>query len=265
MHPLGGRGRRRPVAVLAALAASSACGPSPTEVVREVHRAVADGDRAALERAIAPRYADGVGDRARLFEQLEALWRTHPERSVELGELSVTWDGPSRARARVEVTELAFSAGGDASRVARRGRAELELARDGRLRVVSGLLTPLRDVMEQLEQARRALEANAPARLARHLHPLYRVGADNRTRALERLAAWLGERPVRIRPTGLRLDVRADLVHVDAHHRLTVGDAPAEDGVLRLTLAAQAGRWAVRSARRDPIPRSGTAKPRTSP
>lgn len=225
------------------------CGPGPVKAVSEAFRAAAAGDGAALSKVVDPGYADPLGDRDALLERVEGWAARYHDRELDLFDPAVAYPELSRRRAVVRIDRLEWRASGGGPRFSRLGPAAIELTRDGSWRVVSGLLTTSFDVEERLEEAKAALEANELGRLARLLHPTFRRGPDDEAAFVERLDRLLGSRPVRIERTGTRVEVRDDLVHVDAFARLSVDGGPPASGTLRATLRPVAGRWAAAAVR----------------
>jgi hypothetical protein len=221
---------------------TSGCRERATAVVEELGAALQRGELEALERRLSPDYEDPLGGREALLADLDAMLR-------EAG------------RVEVKLAELAERAGTSRQRTTVVGRLELELAgsprwsvvaplavtleASDRLRVVSGLLTELRDVRALMARRRAALEANDAAALGALLHPQYRDGDLDRAEASARLARELEGVRLRLYPSLYRLEVREDLAHVDEHYTLDVAETPQPPAVARFTLRRSAGRYLV--------------------
>lgn len=228
-----------------------ACGPSPEDLSRKVLHAALEVELDELQRWTAPTYADGRGGWAELETDLRSWRRLFQRRVWNRLELEDRSAGPSRAVATVEARfALAFD-GLDGPDLRASGTMVLQLVRDGQLRVRSGVMPRVRQSLALLDARRRALEANDLDALTKLIHRSYRDGPLDRFRLLEKLRNTFPRTAVRRVPISYRVEIRDDLVHVDAHYRIEERGS-AHPQVDRLTLAQSAGALLIRAGLNPP-------------
>ena len=227
---------------LAAALALFACGPDPETLPRQVEAQLQSRDFAAIARQIDEAYGDPLGDRATLLEDLAALDRDFPRWSIDWTSSGLFVEGTALV-ATVQTRIEAELVGKPTWKV--EGPMPLALHRSDRWRVRGGLLTDLRDIRGLMRQRRRALEANDVDGLAALLHPHYRDGLIDRKEAVARLRRDVEGLSIRLRATNYRLEVRADLAHVDEYYILTVGEQIRPPAAAGFTLRKSAGRWRI--------------------
>lgn len=255
-----GKGRAAALELSALLLFVASCGPRPEQVAREAFEAFEAADLGAIERALDPSYADGIGGRERLRDDLSHLIRQYPRRTVRLERVEVDRGPTSRARATATVLAT-IELAGEVPAVRLSGALRLDLIRNGRFRIRSGFLTELRDVLDLLARRRAALEGNDPEAIGRLLHPAYRDGSFDRARLVRVLAQDVEGQVIRLEPIAYRIEVRPEVVHVDEHHRLELNGVIFPPSVARLTLAQSAGRLRIRAGLRSSAERGGGRGP----
>lgn len=219
----------------------SACGPKPTEILEEIQSALARHEVGHVHRFIHARYADALGDRARLLADLERLSEEFAVLSIAFEDLATgEADDPRntirlRGRLNVDLTGT--------STFKLSGPLDVEFLRSENREVRSGLLGDVRDVRELLAKRRAAFEANDADAYEPLLHLDYRDGDLRRADLLARLRAELPGIAVRQEILHHRVEVRDDLAHVDEHYRLRADDHDLGVRIARFTLKKELGRW----------------------
>ena len=222
--------------------ATTACGPTPTQLARRAETLVQTRSWTDLSLAIDAEYGDPLGDRATLLGDLDDLDRTFARWHFD-------WTAqPSRVQANALVGEVetylsAELVGHPVWRV--EGPMTLAMHRTDQWRIQGGLLTDLRDIRGLMRARREALEANDAGALAGLLHPNFRDGLLDRTEAIQRLETDLPGRAVRLQVTNYRLEVRADLAHIDEYYVMRINGRPGRPSTAGLTLRKSAGRWLI--------------------
>ncbi len=220
----------------------ASCGPSPPRLLERLEQQLQARDWTALARHLDDNYADPLGDRATVLQDLQNLEERFPRWEISLNRDEAGLE-TSALVGRAETRLTLDLAGKPYWKV--QGLMELELRRTDQWRVVSGLLTDLRDIQGLMQRRRAALEGNAPDRMAELLHPRYRDGLIDRAEAIGRLRTDLSGVAVRISVTNYRLDIRRDLAHIDEYFRMTVDGRPIRPSKAGLTLKKLAGRWLI--------------------
>ncbi len=200
------------------------------------------GDLEPARRAVAPDYADPLGGRDVLLEDLERWTEAFGKRRLTYSELS-TADDPSALVATLTGRLDLELVGPPTWKVV--GPAQIEFERHGDFFVRSGLLSHVRDIARLMARRRAALEADDAEQLRPLLHPRYRDGDLDADGAVERLARDLSGVPVRLDVTNYRVELRGPTAHVDEHYVLTVQGRAMPPSIARFTLARTAGRWKI--------------------
>jgi hypothetical protein len=223
---------------------SSACGPTPIDVIGAALSAIERGDQATLSETIGEEYGDALGGRAELIRDVRELREAFPRISARGSELSTT-SGASKLEAHV-VGRIDADLEGEIAWHAT-GPLDVDLQKHDRFRIESGLLTDLRDVRALMDARRRALEANDAEAYARLLHPTYKDGDRDLEDTRARIRSDLRGVRVRVQPSLYKLEVRGPNAHVDEHYVLTVNDRALPAAVGRFTLVRAGGRWRIAS------------------
>ena len=222
-----------------------ACGPKPEEVVRTAFSAISSNNQTLLQRTVDPNYADGLGNRATLFDHIDTLTNLYERRELQL----LSWKPSaqvSKATVWAEI-EIQVNLAGTGPGVSAKGISKVELLRNGQFRIRSGLLTEVLDVLDTMRARRAALEANDLEALERLIHPQYKQGHYDKHRLLLALEKNLTGRVIRLEPIAYQVDLRRGLVHVDEHYHLVVDGQASPPSVARLTLTRSAGRLRIRA------------------
>lgn len=200
------------------------------------------GDVDGIGHLVDREYADPLGDRDALLQDLRTLVHESSRRTLVYTDLT-TGDDPSKLSATLTGRVDLELVGRPTWKVV--GPAQVELARTDGFRVRSGLLSHVRDIRGLMAARRGALEANDATAVRPLLHPGYRDGDLDADEAVQRLQKDLAGVPVRLRVTNYRVELRGPTAHVDEHYVLTVGERTLPPSVARFTLSRSAGRWKI--------------------
>lgn len=230
--------------ILALLPACSGACDRPDSIVEEVMAAIGSGDWPALEARVHEGYADPLGGRAVLLEELRALHRDAGPIEVRVSELEIL-PGATPA-CPVEVIGKVQAELKSAPSWRFLAPLRIELSRPGKLRVQSGLLDDLRGIRRLFAERREAIEANDAEAYGDLLHPQYRDGDADREQTVERLRRDLAGVPIRLRPLSYWAEVRGLDAHVDERYEITAKERTVA-AIGRFTLRRSAGQWRILS------------------
>ncbi|MEQ9496225.1 MAG: nuclear transport factor 2 family protein [Deltaproteobacteria bacterium] len=222
--------------------AAVGCTAQPPEILDAIVTGFERGDLTPAKKSIDPEYADPLGDRDVLLEDLAGFVEKYGKRKLAFTDLTTGAD-PSALTATLTGRMDLELVGPPTWKVV--GPAQLEFRRQGAFFVRSGLLSHVRDIQRLMAARRAALEANDAEQMRPLLHPRYRDGDLDADDAVERLAADLSGVPVRLEVTNYRVELRGPTAHVDEHYILSVRDKRMPPSVARFTLARTAGRWKI--------------------
>lgn len=217
---------------------------APEEVTEQALAALKTG---GVERFVAPSYADGLGGRRTLLEWVK---RAGPPHRIAWSKLKTHYPGPSQAAAHVE-GELQLEFDTPLERLTRTGRFQVQVTRDGRYQLTSGFLFEVRAVLELVQALRDCAESGRFLDCRSQFASSFRHHGYAPEPWLERLRGRYTA-PVRVRPQGLRVEVRTRLTHADVYLELAYGQKEARQYTLRLTLHSVAGQLAIHALVLDP-------------
>lgn len=223
---------------------------------------LSSGEMTELDSLIHKSYADPLGDREQLIDDLHDMYRFFDTIKVTFNDIKQLSKSPKTNSQKISA-QLETQLLGEYT-WSFRGPIQLEFVHQPSAQIQSGLLSNVRDIIKLMNARVAAIESNSATAYTNILHPNYRRGDENKKEAQSRLKKTLNGK-LRLRPDRYLVDLDVNQAHLTewalvsrSQVEPTVSSSISEsnrnstDGVgimtkSEFTLRKSAGQWLIHS------------------